>query len=146
MKGVIGVLGLLFVAAVIGGCGSDNASQAQLDAASKQAGDIARLEQKVKDLQRQIRAQGGTTTATSSTSSTGSSSGTGSDCGQGVRTLNGHTTCPFALNVAATYYQSGQQGTVDVYSPSTGQHYSMSCTAGHPHTCSGGNDAQVSIP
>jgi hypothetical protein len=76
----------------------------------------------------------------------GPSDAGGRVCGAGVAALNAGTSCPFALNVAAAYYGSGQQGTVQVYSPVTHQTYSMSCTAGHPHTCSGGNNAQVSVP
>jgi hypothetical protein len=69
----------------------------------------------------------------------------GTDCGEGV-SAGPNTSCEFALNVAASYYQSGGASSIDVYSPVTGRTYRMSCTAGSPHTCTGGNDASVYFP
>lgn len=130
------------LASTLAACGGSNISQQDVSNAAGQA----RQEAKLKALKDQVQAlqqQNGTSTAAGSS---GSSDSGGRACGSGVVALNAGTTCPFALNVAAAYYDSGQQGTVDVYSPVTDQTYTMSCTAGHPHTCSGGNNAQVSVP
>lgn len=57
-----------------------------------------------------------------------------------------NTSCPFALNVAAVYLsQGGGNISVVVYSPVTGQNYTMSCVAGVPSVCSGANNAVVYI-
>lgn len=71
------------------------------------------------------------------------SSSSGSACGGGV-SVNSVTTCPFAANVAAAFYDSGP-GTVYATSPVTGQTYAMSCSAGVPAVCTGGNGAAVYI-
>jgi Glucodextranase, domain B len=56
-----------------------------------------------------------------------------------------NTSCAFASNVQAEYYNSGP-GWIRVYSPTTNQTYDMYCTAGSPHTCTGGNNAAVYFP
>jgi hypothetical protein len=136
----------LVLSAGLASCGGSGISQQDVSNAAAQASQEAKLKA-LKDQVQALQRQGGVSPSAPSTSgSSGGSDSGGRDCGSGVVALNSVTTCPFALNVASTYYSSGQQGTVDVYSPVTDQHYTMSCTAGHPHTCSGGNDAQVSVP
>jgi hypothetical protein len=80
----------------------------------------------------------------SSASSPPSSSGAGRSCAEGV-TANTATSCPFAIRVRDAYTaQGGPQ--IDVYSPVTGQTYTMTCTAtGTQVTCRGGNNAVVSF-
>jgi hypothetical protein len=69
----------------------------------------------------------------------------GTSCGGNV-SAGANTTCPFALNVAAEYLtQGGGTISVDVYSPVTGKYYTMSCVAGVPSICRGGNNAVVYI-
>jgi uncharacterized protein YceK len=69
----------------------------------------------------------------------------GTSCGGNV-SAGPNTTCTFALNVAAEYLtQGGGTRTVLVYSPVTNQDYSMSCVAGVPTVCRGGNNAVVYI-
>jgi len=69
----------------------------------------------------------------------------GTSCGGNV-SAGPNTTCSFALNVAAEYLtQGGGTRTVDVYSPVTNRYYSMSCVAGVPTVCRGGNNASVYI-
>jgi hypothetical protein len=63
------------------------------------------------------------------------------DCGNGL-TVGPNTSCPFAENVRAAYQSSGS-GTLNVYSPTTGQSYRMYCTSGSPHVCTGGHGASV---
>ncbi len=54
------------------------------------------------------------------------------------------TSCPFGANVEAAYDQSSG-GSTDVVaaSPVTGLTYTMHCTGGVPHVCTGGNNASV---
>ena len=69
----------------------------------------------------------------------------GTSCGSNV-SAGANTSCPFALNVAAAYLnQGGGTQSVVVYSPVTGQNYTMNCVAGVPSVCSGGNNAVVYI-
>jgi hypothetical protein len=86
--------------------------------------------------------RGGSTGTGSAPSTTVS----GTNCGSGV-TAGPNTSCPFALNVRSAYLQApGLVTTVRVYSPTTGQTYSMSCRpSGAGTTCSGGNNASVSF-
>lgn len=66
-----------------------------------------------------------------------------SSCGNNI-SVNSVTTCPFAANVAAAYYDSGP-GTVYATSPVTGRTYAMSCSAGVTTVCTGGDGAAVYI-
>jgi len=87
----------------------------------------------------------GTSTGTSTGSSGSTSSPTaGASCGDGV-SVNSVTTCPFARNVRDAYQSSGGASVIDVYSPVTGQTYTMNCTGGVPTVCRGGNNAVVYI-
>jgi hypothetical protein len=65
-------------------------------------------------------------------------------CGGGL-SVGPDTTCSFAENVRSAYNGSGA-GTVQVYSPVTRQTYSMTCSAGTPVVCTGGNNASVYFP
>ena len=66
-----------------------------------------------------------------------------SSCG-GDLSVGPNTSCPFAANVEQAYAQSGGGNTdVTASSPTTGQTYTMHCTAGTPHVCTGGNNASV---
>jgi Glucodextranase, domain B len=56
-----------------------------------------------------------------------------------------NTSCAFASNVQAEYYNNGP-GWIRVYSSTTNRTYDMYCTAGSPHTCTGGNNAAVYFP
>jgi hypothetical protein len=56
-----------------------------------------------------------------------------------------NTSCEFASNVQAEYYNSGP-GWISVYSPVTNRTYDMYCTADSPHACTGGNNAAVYFP
>jgi hypothetical protein len=68
----------------------------------------------------------------------------GTDCGGGLR-AGPNTSCPFAANVRDAYNEApGARATVRVFSPVTGQTYTMTCgPAGAGVTCSGGNNASV---
>jgi hypothetical protein len=68
----------------------------------------------------------------------------GTNCGGGLH-AGPHTSCPFAQNVRDAYDSApGTTASVRVFSPVTGQTYTMSCAAaGSGVTCSGANNASV---
>lgn len=89
------------------------------------------------------RGERGNSGAPGATPSRGSS---GTDCGGGLR-AGPNTSCAFAANVRDAWGEApGVTNTVRVYSPTTGDTYTMSCSpAGTGVTCSGGNNASVSF-
>jgi hypothetical protein len=88
-------------------------------------------------------ASGGTTTAPAPAVNPYAN---GRACGDGVF-AGPNTSCPFAFNVRTAYYSApGTTATVQVYSPTTGQTYTMNCApSGSAVTCSGGNNASVTF-
>lgn len=137
-------------------CGDSGASQEELNQAKREASAHTREQLRIKNIQRELRRlrrDGGGTRAsddvvvsdtnTSATSSTSSSS----TCGDGL-SVNSVTTCPFAKNVQSEYYDviGSGSGTVYAYSPVTDRGYTMYCTAGSPHECTGGKGAAVYFP
>lgn len=70
----------------------------------------------------------------------------GQDCGGGVF-AGPKTSCPFAKNVHDEYFDvPGDSVEIDVYSPVTGQTYTMNCVrTGDTVTCRGGNEAVVTF-
>jgi Glucodextranase, domain B len=68
-----------------------------------------------------------------------------SSCG-GDLSVGPNTSCAFAANVRATYQRFGG-GAIDVFSPTTGKTYVMSCAnTGSEVTCTGANNASVYFP
>jgi hypothetical protein len=69
-------------------------------------------------------------------------------CGPGVVAI-GPTSCPFAFSVASAYHRfigSGAGQLWNVYSPTTGQSYDLTCDQlGVWADCRGGNYAEVRI-
>ena len=65
-------------------------------------------------------------------------------CGNEL-TVGPDTTCEFAENVREKYEEAGP-GTYEIYSPVTEKTYSMTCSAGTPVVCTGGNNASVYFP
>jgi hypothetical protein len=143
-----------------GGCGGDDTDKERLTEERiakerKEAARIARQEERVKQLERQLREQkrSGSGNASPPPSAPSAPSGSGSTapagtshCGGGVY-VNAATTCPFAQNVRNAYAQSGGgDTTVEAYSPATGRAFLMTCSGGSPHVCFGGNNAKVYFP
>jgi len=66
--------------------------------------------------------------------------------------VNGHTSCPFAINVFKAYWSNYKANkelntNVDVFSRKTGQSYVMSCRyGGGVVNCTGGIGARVVFP
>ena len=152
---VAGALVLLSLAWA--GCGDSGSSQEELDAARQEGAAKARQEYKIRQIQKELKAlrkRGGGSGAasvpgpgTAPAPEGGSSSSGSGNCG-GSLSANEVTTCGFAENVEDAYYAEigSGSGTVIAYSPTTGETYSMYCTAGSPHECTGGNDAAVYFP
>jgi Flp pilus assembly protein TadG len=118
--------------------------EAARQSASAQQEAQATLSAEVQKLQQQLAAK--TATAAPSPSAQAQpAQPQGTSCGANV-SAGSNTTCPFALNVAAEYLSQGG-GTISivVYSPVTGQNYTMNCVAGVPSVCRGGNNAVVFI-
>lgn len=132
-------------------CGDSGASQEELNQAKRAGAAHAREQTRIKQIQHELRklrqGKGGTPVPLPSGSGSGSTSGGGSTCG-GELTVGPSTTCPFAENVEAAYFDEigSGSGTVLAYSPVTEKTYSMYCTAGTPHVCTGGNEASVYFP
>jgi hypothetical protein len=86
-----------------------------------------------------------TKTRRSGTPNVASETSNKTSCGGGLY-VGPDTTCDFAQNVESTYDDDGL-GSYDVYSPVTGDTYSMTCSPdGSEVACTGGNDASVYFP
>ena len=147
----IAALALLF-----SGCGgSGGASEGEIERARKEGAQQARQSERIERLREEVgelngkgggAGSSGSSSAGASSGSSGGSGGSGavSSCGDGV-SVGPNTSCPFAFRVADAY-RSSSASVVDVYSPVTGRTYTMTCTSGSPHVCTGGNDASVYFP
>jgi len=150
---LLGLATLAALSLVLTACGDSGASQEEIEAARQQGAAKAKQQAKISQIQKELKelkkGKGGNAAAAVGSSPApeeSSSSGSG-NCG-GSLSANGNTTCGFAVNVQQAYFEEigSGSGTVVAYSPTTGQAYSMYCTAGSPHECSGGNDAAVYFP
>jgi Flp pilus assembly protein TadG len=120
--------------------------EAARQSASAQQDAQAKLAAEIQKLKAQLDAKTATVTPSTVTASVSVPvAPQGTSCGSNV-SAGPNTTCPFALNVAAEYLTEGG-GTISivVYSPVTGLDYTMSCVAGVPSICRGGNNAVVYI-
>lgn len=125
-------------------CGGDDVSQEDVDKAVSEAVSQAQQQQTIKDLQEKLKQEKRNDSVHGAP--TGTSTGTsllGADCGNGVR-VNENTSCPFAGYVAEGYRAEGP-GVIRAYSPATDDTYAMTCEAGDPAVCRGGNNAVVYI-
>jgi hypothetical protein len=149
------LMGLISLGVSLGGCGDSGASQDEIEAARKQGAAKAKQQANIRQIQMELQelkkgksgkgavpGAGGTSPAPE-----GSSSSVSGNCGGSV-SANSVTTCGFAENVQQAYFEEigSGSGMVYAYSPTTGQTYSMYCSSGSPHECTGGNDAAVYFP
>lgn len=141
------------LASTFAACGGDSgASQEEIEQAREEGIAKARRQEQIKDIEKQLKSlkkngsSGQATPPTSAPSAAATSGGTTS-CG-GTLSVGPSTTCGFAANVQSDYYNEigSGSGSVYSYSPATGQYYTMSCSAGSPHVCTGGNNASVYFP
>lgn len=140
----------------LAGCGDSGASSEEIEAARKEGAVKAHQAERIREIQKELKAlrknggsaKGAAAAATGSPAPEGSAAAGGSgNCG-GSLSANSVTTCGFAENVRDAYFAEvgSGSGAVVAYSPTTGQSYSMYCSAGSPHECTGGNDAAVYFP
>lgn len=139
----------------LAGCGDSGASSEEIEAARKEGAVKAHQAERIREIQRELKAlrknggsAKGAAAAAGAPAPEGSPGSSGSgNCG-GSLSANSVTTCGFAENVQDAYYSEigSGSGTVIAYSPTTGETYSMYCSAGSPHECTGGNDAAVYFP
>jgi hypothetical protein len=158
-------IGILASLATASGCGSgggtSTSSQDKIDAARKQgvieekarekkaAAERAqkKLALEVAKLKKQVNKRPKTTTTAAGGTSGGTSppASSSSNCG-GNLSVGPNTSCAFGVLVERAYFQSGGgSGLVDAFSPVTQRTYTMTCTAGAPTVCRGGNNASVFI-
>jgi hypothetical protein len=156
MKGLHAVFSVAAICAsslLLIACGGSGASNDELNEARMQGAAKAHQQAKITQIQRELKAlrhgghgapvpESGPAPAAETVSP-----GTSGNCGGGL-SANEYTTCGFAENVESDYYAEigSGDGTVDSYSPTTNRSYSMYCTAGEPHECTGGNEAAVFFP
>lgn len=150
ISGAIAVFAILALS--LAACGDSDTSQEELDRARREGVAKARQQAKIDDIQKELKslrkhgpaAQG----SPPPSSESGSSSSAGSTSCGGSLSVGPSTTCGFAANVEADYYSEigSGPGSVYSYSPTTGRYYTMYCSAGTPHVCTGGNDASVFFP
>lgn len=147
--GIAGLLIALVVAIPLAGCGGDSndntTQQESLQEQLRRARQEGARDQRIKQLEREIRQQrkSNATPAPSSSPPPSSGASGSTSCGGGL-SVGPNTTCAFAEQVRAAYPGTG--AAFDAYSPSTGKVYTMSCTTGSPHVCRGGNNASVYFP
>lgn len=144
---------------LLAGCGSST-SQSDLDKAraagaseeaakQKQASVDAKIKQLEEDLAK-AKTQGVTPSQSAAPgpapqAQTQAPAARGSSCG-GNLSVGANTSCAFARYVeAALSAAGGGSQTLSVYSPTTGKYYTMTCVAGVPTVCRGGNNAVVYI-
>lgn len=144
----MGATSVLVVLVSFGACGgSDQATEERIDRERREAEEAGRQKERVRQLENRLRQQDGgggdpgPAGQPPPTEPAAPSSGLRS-CGDGV-SANSNTTCPFALNVKEAYFDGGQSGSLDAYSPALDRSISMSCSSGSPHVCTGGDDAEV---
>lgn len=151
------VVAVLALALLVSACGSsDTASkqadqQAQLAAARADGARTARQDERLRQLEQQVREKksGGSGTSTPSSPPPSVPSQETPCPGTTDLTVGPSTSCAFAQNVRDSYNASGAAGGANnfqVFSPTTNQTYSMFCTGGTPHRCTGGNNASVTFP
>src|SRR4051794_1470452 len=147
------IFGVLALAALLTACGSSGASQDELDRARTEGAAQAKQQAKIEGIEKQLKSlKHGTHASTPANQTTPYSPGTtpesaSSSCGREL-SVGANTTCAFAENVENDYYSEigSGSGSVVSYSPVTGKIYTMYCTAGEPHECTGGNNASVYFP
>ncbi len=149
------IFSALALAAALSACGSSGASQDELDQARTEGATQAKQQAKIEGIEKELQSlkHGGhasnrSNTYPPGTTAPGTTGGSGgSSCG-GELSVGANTTCAFAENVENDYFSDigSGSGSVVSYSPVTGKLYTMYCTAGEPHECTGGNNASVYFP
>lgn len=141
---LVAATGASALALLLSACGGDDISQDDVDQAAEDAVQEAQEEERIDELEDKLKkAKRDRDGNDDSGSSNSGSSVSGDDCGNGI-SAGANTSCPFALYVGEGYRAEGP-GVVRAYSPTTGETYAMTCEAGDPAVCRGGNNATVYI-
>ena len=135
----------------IAACGTEDNSD-EVDEARRQGEKEGRNDARLRQLERELRkrergdGRGGGNRSPGGSPDPAPPSGSGGsrDCGGGL-SANQSTSCTFA-RIVRDNYNDNPQTTVKAYSPVTNQAYTMTCTDGSPHVCTGGNNATVYFP
>jgi hypothetical protein len=150
------IFSVFALAAALSACGSSGASQDELNEARTEGATQAKQQAKIEGIEKELKSlkHGGHAPNRPNTYSSGTTvpgpttaGSSGSSCG-GELSVGANTTCAFAENVESDYFSEvgSGSGSVVSYSPVTGKLYTMYCTAGEPHECTGGNNATVYFP
>jgi hypothetical protein len=141
------VCGLLLASVALAACGSDSGTEQRIARERRDAAHQARQEERLKQLERQLKEQKSSRAGSGgSGSAPAQSSLPGRSCGGSGLSANQNTSCPFAEEVRAAYQRGGGSSSVEAFSPVTGQTYTMNCSTGSPHVCTGANNATVYFP
>lgn len=156
--GIAAAIACAFVVALAGCGGSSGPSKEELKEAEHSGAERAQQHEKIHQIEQQLHElkHGGGQNASNEQPAPESSgpapegtrsSGNSGNC-VGSLSANQYTTCGFAENVEAAYFGEigSGSGTVVAWSPTTERDYSMYCSAGEPHVCTGGNEAEVTFP
>jgi hypothetical protein len=157
----VAISGLCAAALMVGGlagCGGDDGtSEEELQQAREEGEQAARDRDKLSDLERKLNERERNKDSGGGSSESGGGGGGGgtppptqapsggTDCGGGVR-AGPNTSCPFARSVQDAYASGGGESQLQVYSSVTDREYTMTCSHGSPHVCTGGNNASVTFP
>jgi outer membrane murein-binding lipoprotein Lpp len=107
--------------------------------------DIQKLKKDLAEAKSQAATPSSAATSAAQTPVPRAQAAQGASCG-GNLSVGANTSCSFAFNVAAALSDAGGGSrTLSVYSPVTGRYYTMTCVAGIPTVCRGGNNAVVYI-
>jgi hypothetical protein len=140
---------LAAIAFAVSSCGSSCASQDELNQARTEGAKEAEQQTKIEKIEGQLKSlkHGHGVPNRSNTSGSSVPTGGTTGCGGGL-SVGANTTCAFGENVEYEYFAEigSGSGTVVAYSPVTEKLYSMYCTAGEPHECTGGKSASVYFP
>lgn len=146
---------MLLLAPIAAGCGEDNTAKqlAEQEKLRQARAEGARAE-RLRELEREVRASkkpggsaGGSTGGGSSGGTPATPSSGGTSCGDGL-TVGKGTTCEFARNIRQAYQDLGTNGAANlvVYSPVTELNYDVFCTAGDNHKCTTPSGASAYFP
>ena len=148
-----GVL-LCALALVLTSCGDSGPSKAEVREAEHSGAERAQQHNKIHQIQKELmelrneKGPGAKTSSQPTPDTPGPGPEVASGNCEGGLSANQYTTCGFAEAVELAYFEElgSGSGTVQAFSPTTETTYSMHCTAGEPHECTGGNNAAVFFP
>jgi hypothetical protein len=144
---------ILLAGASSSGCGGSDkaANELKHEQEVRAARSAGRQDEKLRELQRQLREKKSGSSQTGSNGSTGSSGTGGStefnSCDANISVKAGTTTCLFGENVFYEYWTNNRASNITVYSPSTRQTYITRCSeSGIDVLCATDQGAGIKFP